>query len=481
MNPISRAFILVFLLVQSLVIAQTSKDSLFTALDAATTPAEQIKIRTQIAELYLKENDANKGLYHVFQALDVLPENDFQSEFKLRVLAIDLYEQKSYKTRAFEQIELLVNKASELKKEAILIELYPKAIDLAENTNHYKAASDMKSAWFALKSEIDSRELLANVAAMKAELDSVKIASASQVESAETAREESENDSTWAYTQLYSISAVLGLIILGLVVLLVLKFISSKAKVNGLNKEITELKEKTDNLNSELGKIKTVRNRLIEIISKDLKEPLEQFEGLARIIESSQQMDDFARKEIVKQYNSKLINLNVVLNNIYLWSLEQTEGIPVAQEQMNLNQILADLLNVFKHAATAKGLSINVDFPAQYVVKADPIGIRVAIRNLLSNAVKYSDKGAINISATDEGGFIKLKISDNGIGMDPMKQRTIFEISNDKITRGTNGEYSTGVGLSLSKKIVDLNRGKIWVESEYQKGSTFYLTIQKAV
>jgi len=104
------------------------------------------------------------------------------------------------------------------------------------------------------------------------------------------------------------------------------------------------------------------------------------------------------------------------------------------------------------------------------------------IRNLVSNAVKFTPRGGkiiISASAVNDN-FIKLKISDTGIGMNTELKSKLFLLSEKTSRPGTEGEPSTGLGLLLCKDFIEKNGGKIWVESEEGKGSAFSITIRQS-
>jgi signal transduction histidine kinase len=105
--------------------------------------------------------------------------------------------------------------------------------------------------------------------------------------------------------------------------------------------------------------------------------------------------------------------------------------------------------------------------------------IEQVLQNLIGNAVKYNDKetGLVSVDCTDEGRFYQFSISDNGPGIEEKYFEKIFQIFQTLVPR--DKFESTGIGLSIVKKIVETWKGKIWVESDVGKGSTFYFTLPK--
>ena len=104
--------------------------------------------------------------------------------------------------------------------------------------------------------------------------------------------------------------------------------------------------------------------------------------------------------------------------------------------------------------------------------------LKTVLRNLVSNAIKFTNgDGTISINAEEKFGTVTISVSDNGIGIKPDKLTKLFDISQRQTTTGTAEETGTGLGLILFKEFVEKNGGKIWVESEYGKGSDFKFTL----
>ncbi|NJO87730.1 MAG: hypothetical protein HC831_01300 [Chloroflexia bacterium] len=112
-------------------------------------------------------------------------------------------------------------------------------------------------------------------------------------------------------------------------------------------------------------------------------------------------------------------------------------------------------------------------------IKADVNMLGTVFRNLLFNAIKFTRRGGrIEIScAVYNEKYVKISIADNGIGIPANKLSKLFRIDEATSTKGTENEKGTGLGLVLCKEFVERNGGKIWVESEAGKGSTFHFTI----
>ena len=136
-------------------------------------------------------------------------------------------------------------------------------------------------------------------------------------------------------------------------------------------------------------------------------------------------------------------------------------------------------MHAVSETAGKKGIQVIDQIPEDLEVMSDENMLKSTLRNLATNAVKFTPKGGeviINARLADNG-FVEISIKDSGIGMKKEMIDKLFLLDGKTSRRGTDGEPSTGLGLLLCKEFVEKHGGKIWVESEEGKGSTFFFTI----
>ena len=103
--------------------------------------------------------------------------------------------------------------------------------------------------------------------------------------------------------------------------------------------------------------------------------------------------------------------------------------------------------------------------------------IKIVLRNLITNAIKFTPQnGSIQISSTLADGFVTIAVHDTGIGIKDKDKPKIFSFTSHT-TLGTGNEKGTGIGLKICKDFIELNKGRIWMESTEGEGSTFYVSI----
>ena len=159
---------------------------------------------------------------------------------------------------------------------------------------------------------------------------------------------------------------------------------------------------------------------------------------------------------------------------------KNTTGINSFQsEGSELLPIINESIALVLESAKSKGIEIAYDIPDDLAVFADSNILQTVIRNLVSNAVKFTPKGgkiSVSAKATSDKG-VQISIKDTGIGMSPKMVDNLFRLDVQTNRKGTEGEHSTGLGLLLCKEFVEKHGGKLWVESEEGKGSTFAFSL----
>ena len=217
----------------------------------------------------------------------------------------------------------------------------------------------------------------------------------------------------------------------------------------------------------------------ISILSHDLRSPFNALLwGLGLLTENIRKYDIDEIDKIVNHIKNSAQNTYVLLEDLLMWARAESGKIPFEPQKLNFADICKNILEILNPNADAKNITINC-FTADHVnVFADIDMLKTVLRNLVSNAIKFTNRnGAINISAVQIDSKISISVSDNGIGIKPDVITKLFDISQILTTAGTADEKGTGLGLVLCKEFVEKHGGKIWVESEYGKGSEFKFTM----
>jgi signal transduction histidine kinase len=217
----------------------------------------------------------------------------------------------------------------------------------------------------------------------------------------------------------------------------------------------------------------------ISVLAHDLRGPFNALLGLSNLLtENIRQYNIDEIENLVNHIKNSAQNTYILLEDILMWVRTQTGKIAFEPQKFRFADICKNILEILKPSANAKNITINYSAPEEINVFADIDMLKTVLRNLISNAIKFTNKnGAININSEENSGNLTISVSDNGIGITPDNLAKLFDISKVHPTKGTAEEKGTGLGLLLCKEFVEKHGGKIWVESEYGKGSKFKFTM----
>lgn len=258
----------------------------------------------------------------------------------------------------------------------------------------------------------------------------------------------------------------------------------NKPCILGISTDVTELKNKEKELieiKENLEKINSEKDKFFSIIAHDIKTPFTGFLGLTKIIaEEYQNLTIKEVQEFGKNMQDSANNLYKLLENLLEWSSMQRGSTRFNPETCRLLYIVELNIDIVNEFAKQKDIQFINKVSEDSVVTADISMLNTVLRNLISNAVKFTQRGGkVEIGTSDNllEGYTQFYIKDNGIGMNTETIKKLFKIDKKATRPGTEGEPSTGLGLLLCKEFVERHGGKIWVESEEGKGSTFYFTL----
>lgn len=258
-------------------------------------------------------------------------------------------------------------------------------------------------------------------------------------------------------------------------------------KRNGTLKYTQELEEKNLKIQLQneafaeqtkhLESVNSVKDKLFSIVSHDLKDSLSSINGFIDLLKDG----SLSRKEfdkLIPELSENANNASLLLFNLLNWSKSQMQSLKPSPSFFDIQDVFEEKVKLIEQRLESKGIEL-IDHSLRDFAYADKSMIEIVIQNLLANALKFSRKGdAITVSNHISNGNCIISIADTGIGIPEHSIDKLFQ-NNTYTTMGTNNEKGTGLGLSICKELVELNGGKIWVESTINVGSTFYVQIPK--
>lgn len=232
--------------------------------------------------------------------------------------------------------------------------------------------------------------------------------------------------------------------------------------------------------NQELTQLNEMKDRLMSIVSHDVKTPVSAIcSVLEQLCSYYDGMNDTDRKASLMMLKSTSEALSDRLYNILQWVRSVMEHSSVTPGEFKVAEVVEDCLKSQQYAFEMKSLKVINEVPAGLMAYDDVSVANLVLQNLLSNAVKFSYPGGeIHIQTEEEPDCIWLLVKDNGKGITEQKLEKIFRFVTNS-SNGTGGETGTGIGLFVSKQLLDKTGGNIRVESVLGEGTTVRYSVKK--
>lgn len=234
--------------------------------------------------------------------------------------------------------------------------------------------------------------------------------------------------------------------------------------------------------NEQLDHANTAKTKFLSSMSHELRTPLNAVIGFSDVLEGGMAGPlNEKQAEYVGDIRTSGRHLLSLINDILDLSKVEAGRLELESTEFSLQETLAGSLNMIRERAAQHGIAVELQAAngADHIV-GDERKIKQVVFNLLSNAVKFTpDGGRIAVSAQRVKNEIQLAVQDSGVGIDPADQARIFE-EFAQTREGRQASEGTGLGLTLTKRLVELHGGRIWIESEPGRGSTFTFSLPVA-
>lgn len=253
--------------------------------------------------------------------------------------------------------------------------------------------------------------------------------------------------------------------------------------MNKPQEDITELvSEYEDKLLDSQKKLEQ-RSEFFASMSHEIRSPMNAIIGMSQVLIEDKSLNR-NQQESAKTINRASNMLLGIINDILDFSKIEAGKISLEKTSFNLNVILSYLADMLSLKAKEKGVELifDIDHNIAKNYLGDSLRISQILLNLLTNALKFTNKGSVTlriktINSLEGESNIQFEVIDTGIGISKKQQKTLFQ-SYAQASSDTTRKYGgTGLGLAISKQLVELMNGKIWVDSEYRKGTTFFVNL----
>ncbi len=231
--------------------------------------------------------------------------------------------------------------------------------------------------------------------------------------------------------------------------------------------------------NAELRATLTNRDKMYSVIAHDLRSPMASIRMVLNLVVASASPELVGPElyTLLDQANRESEEVHDLLDNLLKWTKSQTGRLNVVLQDLDLNDIIPGVVEIFEMIAQTKNIKLNLQkTEAPLVVSADNDMLKTVVRNFMSNAIKFSpENSSIEVVMTTDGDFAKVSVHDHGVGISSDRIDSIFH--KGETTYGTGGEEGSGLGLQLCQDFARKNGGDCTVESVEGEGSTFSVFI----
>lgn len=253
------------------------------------------------------------------------------------------------------------------------------------------------------------------------------------------------------------------------------------AKVNQQKNTIDEALSKLKKTNNQLLEINKLKTGILGIVAHDLKSPLDAIVSTIDLINEDDSISEKEMKELLQLIKLSSETSETIINELVIYAQLDTNSENKLDLQLqNINDVINTCIVLNKMKSRLKSIEVKFNTKVISLVYFDKERFLRVMNNLITNAIKFSyPKSKIIISATETNESVQIEVKDFGIGIPDSLKAHIFSPFSNARRNGTEGERSTGLGLSIVKKIIEAHRGEISLNSKENEGTSITITLKK--
>ena len=255
--------------------------------------------------------------------------------------------------------------------------------------------------------------------------------------------------------------------------------INTHLKIRFLQKQLNERIKVLRQREIELSRLNQKKDDLVRMVSHDIKNPLTGIIGLVKLMRESDKIsaeEQIQMLSVVEESGSNLLNM---VREVLDRESKKTEPETLDYSTVQVSELLERVISMNKAKSVVKEISLSYKVqPNKLQAVIDENKVEIAVNNLVANALKFTpSKGKITVKASLNDDHLLFEVKDTGIGIPKKMQSDLFKDTMKTSRKGTSGEVGTGLGLDIVQLYVELHGGEIWVESELDKGTKFFIKI----
>lgn len=247
-----------------------------------------------------------------------------------------------------------------------------------------------------------------------------------------------------------------------------------------VNRQLSETNQELNEANEKLRELAEMKEEFLALTTHDLRSPLTVISGVISFFTSGRLGElTSEQKNMVSMMERNTQSLIELVNDLLDASKLESGTMRLELSSIDLSVLMDELRETMEPLAKEKGIVLEESLPPELPpVEADRPKLRRIIVNLLSNAIKFTPKGGrVSLKAEREGGRIRIYVTDTGVGIAPEDVERLFDKYEQARSRATRGEKGTGLGLYITRQLVELHGSRIEVNSQVGRGSTFSFSL----
>ena len=232
--------------------------------------------------------------------------------------------------------------------------------------------------------------------------------------------------------------------------------------------------------NERLKELDRMKDEFVSTVSHELRTPLTSIRAFSEILQDDENMEPQQRQQLLRIVVKETERLTRLVNQVLDFTKIESGAYQWVREKLDLASVMREALAATSQLSQNRNMTITQEAPdIPVMVFGDKDRLVQVVINLLSNAIKYCEPGSgrVHLMLSHNADEAKLKVIDNGPGIEPGERELIFEKFHQFRDSSKDKPQGTGLGLAICKTIIENHRGRIWVESNQWKGSSFIFTI----
>ena len=453
------------------------------SLDIAIQLNDSIGISTaynNIGFIYVKLNQLERGINAYLKSMAISRQiGEIESYLNTCNNVASVYLKAGMLNKCEEYLNIVLGNLKSITELAYIQETYQLLSELYAKRGNYKKAFEFKSLQLAYNDSIYNQQQVRNILETQTRFETEAKEREIQLLKKDNEIKQLEFEKQRNFQNILTFITILLAIAIAVTIYISRIIRKKNLLLAEKNRALEEANKKMAETEVNLRELNATKDKLFSIIAHDLKNPFNALLGFSDILERNYNfLSDEERIEYIGVINDSTQSLYKLLDNLLQWTRTQTGTITYIPENFKLLPLVKQEITNVNLNSEKKKISITVNIDENISVFADKNTTATIIRNLLSNAIKFTDLGGhIEIAARYKDQMVETSVSDSGIGINDNDLDRIFMLDGSFTTKGTSNESGTGLGLLLCKEFVEKNNGKIWVESEKGKGSTFFFTL----